>query len=103
MRIKQQIAHWEEKQVEVAQPKLSPELQAEIRAHMKTQNMEEKRAAVNGDIRACSAVLSGPNFLSGLDERQMDIIKLTAHEKWAPEQTASLRESQRCLQQALSH
>lgn len=51
LRIKQQIAHWEEKQVEVAQPKLSPELQAEIRAHMKTQNMEEKRAAVNGDVR----------------------------------------------------
>jgi hypothetical protein len=42
LRIKQQIAHWEEKQVEVAQPKLSPELQAEIRAHMKTRKRQAK-------------------------------------------------------------
>ncbi|GBF27269.1 hypothetical protein MnTg02_02319 [bacterium MnTg02] len=56
------------------------------------------RQAVEQDVRAASAALSGPAFLSGLDERQLGMIRTTAYEAHAPKEAAQLREAQAALE-----
>ncbi len=98
--IQAQITHFEKLLAERVQPKMSPELAVEIRGHLQRLgrgSISKVRKAVEEDVRVASAVLSGPALLSGLDERQLDMVRLTAHQSHAPREAAQLREAQEVL------
>ena len=70
-------------------PPVEPTLAAEIRAHFKA---DPNRAldAVRTDLRAASAILSAPPYLSGLDDQRFKAVRDIAVKTHAAESVATL-------------
>ena len=97
-RITAQVRHLEGEITTAIQPRIEPGLAAEVRAYWRergwTNGLPE---AVRGDVRTASAILSAPSYLSGLDDKQRDVIRQAAVQAHAPAQQAALEEAGRAL------
>lgn len=96
--ITSQVGNLEGEIVKLTQPRVDPMLAAEVRAYWRergwTSGLHE---AVRSDVRTASAVLSAPPYLSGLDNKQYDLIRQAAVLAHAPAQHARLDEARRAL------
>ncbi len=95
-RITAQIGHIERDIVALTQPRVDPALASEIRAFWRqrgwTNGLPE---AARTDARTASAVLSAPAYLSGLDDKQREVVRQEAVHGHAAERQAELDEARR--------
>ena len=95
-RIDAQVRHLENEIVGLTQPRVDPTLAAEVRAYWRERGWNNGMTqAVAADPRTSSAVLSAPPYLSGLDDKQREVIRLMAVKAHAADRQAALDEATR--------
>lgn len=93
-RIEKQVKAMEREIAAATQPPVEPSLAAEVRAYWRERGWTNGLPqAVAADPRTSSAVLSAPAYLSGLDDKQREIIRMTAVKAHATERLAALEEA----------
>lgn len=95
-RIGSQVRQLETEISNLTQPRVDPTLAAEVRAYWRERGWTNGLPqAVAADPRTASAVLSAPPYLSGLDDKQREVIRLSAVKAHAGQQQAALEEANR--------
>lgn len=92
--INKHVTNLETAIVAATQPRQDPALATEIRGYWRSVGWDKGLIpAVEADARTASAVLSAPAYLSGLDAKKHELVRLAAKKAHAPEQSAALEEA----------
>jgi len=95
-RIGAQVRQLETEVANLTQPRVDPTLAAEMRAYWRERGWTNGLPqAVAADPRTSSAVLSAPPYLSGLDDKGREVVRLAAVKAHADKQQAALEEATR--------
>jgi len=95
-RIDAQMRQLESEIVALTQPRVDPTLAAEVRAYWREKGWANGLSeAVASDARTASAVLSAPPYLSGLNDKQREVIRQLAVKAHAADRQAALEEATR--------
>jgi hypothetical protein len=95
-RIVAQVRQLETEIVNLTQPRVDATLAAEMRAYWREKGWTNGLPqAVAADPRTASAILSAPPYLSGLDDKTRDVIRLSAINAHAADKQAALDEAKR--------
>lgn len=95
-RINAQVKQLETEIVALTQPRVDPALATEVRSFWRERGWTNGLPqAVAADARTASAVLSAPPYLSGLDDKQRELVRLSAVKAHAADKQAALEEATR--------
>ncbi len=102
-RIVAQVRQLESEIVSLTQPRVDPTLAAEVRAYWRERGWTKGLPqAVAADARTASAILSAPPYLSGLDDKQREVIRQAAIHAHAAAKQAALDEATRAHDKVVS-